>query len=128
MICWRSSPAAEIKSKVILRPGGAWCDEQGTVLPSVEKLVFHTSSHGDTKRQECAWADASNQSRYCSRCYGILFAIQRFCVEIKYPRVVGEYLVWAMFRNDIYRLDVADEDACEQWRDDESAAREDEKG
>eukprot|EP01083_Nonionella_stella_P260895 888978_1 len=41
---------------------------------------------------------------------------------------IGEYLVWAMFRNDIYRLNLADKDACEQWRDDESAAREDEKG
>ncbi len=57
----------------------------------------------------------------------VLFAIQRFCVEIKFPRVGGEYLVQAMFRN-MYKFDLADEDAFEQWRDDESAAREDGKG
>eukprot|EP01083_Nonionella_stella_P068469 181779_1 len=115
----------------------AWCEEQGSVLPSVEKLVFHLlmETQKDEPNPECTWADASNQGTALaamvednvSAMTEVLFAIQRFCVEIKFPRVGGEYLVQAMFRN-MYKFDLADEDAFEQWRDDESAAREGGKG
>eukprot|EP01083_Nonionella_stella_P102022 289890_1 len=57
----------------------------------------------------------------------VLFAIQRFCVVVKFPRVNGEYIIQAIFRA-MYKFDLADEEAFSEWREDESPAREDGKG
>lgn len=65
----------------------AWCDEQGTLLPPVERLVFHMLTETEKKNPDpnCAWAEpekygAALLSRVEDDLYGqmqVLWAIQK---------------------------------------------------
>ena len=107
----------------------SWCTEQGTVLPTVEKLVFHLLSEKEQKNPdpECAWAepdkfgaalaplvedDADGQMQ-------VLWAIQKYCDTQGFPKINDEYLVQAMFRA-MYKYDLAEPGAFDLWKEDES--------
>jgi len=115
----------------------AWCQEQGAILPSVEKLVYHLliSTQKDDPNPECLWAESANYGAALvalvednlAGMMEVLFAIQRFCNEIGFPKVGSEGLIQAMFRN-VYKFDLVDEDAFSEWKDDESPKREAGKG
>ena len=114
-----------------------WCESQGGILPSVEKLVFHLlkTTQKDDPSPECTWAEQSNYGAALASLVGdnsdamieVLFAIQRFCSDIGFPKINNEGLVQSMFRN-MYKFDLADEDAFAEWKDDESVKREEGKG
>ena len=114
-----------------------WCMDQGAILPSVEKLVYHllVKTQKDDPNPECTWAQQENfgaalsslVEENSSAMMQILFAIQSFCHDIGFPKLGNEGLVQAMFRN-MYKFDLADEEAFEQWKDDESPEREEGKG
>lgn len=114
-----------------------WCEEQGAILPSVEKLVYALLSEKEKAEPnpECLWAESGNYGTALvslvednlSAMMEVLFAIQRFCVDIGFPKINGEALIQAMFRA-MYKFDLADEEAFSEWKDDESPEREDGKG
>ena len=109
-----------------------WFDELGCV-PSVEKLVFTllTEKEKSAPDLECAWAEPKN--------YGIallslveddllkqmevLFAIQKYCDTIGFPKLNDEYVVQAMFRS-MYKYDLADDETFALWKEDESPEHE----
>ena len=115
----------------------AWCKEQGAILPSVEKLVYHLliTTQKEDPKPDCAWAEAANYGAAIASLVeenlvgmkGALFAIQRFCHLIGFPKIGNEGLIQSMFRN-VYKFDLADEDAFSEWKDDESPEREAGKG
>lgn len=111
----------------------AWCTEQGTVLPTVEKLIFHLLCQKEQKNPdpECAWAgaekfgaalvslvddDADGQMQ-------VLWAIQKYCDTQGFPKINDEYLVQSMFRA-MYKFDLAEPGAFDLWKEDESEANE----
>ena len=115
----------------------AWCQEQGVILPSVEKLVYHLliTTQKEDPKPDCTWAEAANYGAALASLVeensvgmkGVLFAVQRFCHAIGFPKIGNEGLIQSMFRN-MYKFDLADEDAFSEWKDDESPAREAGKG
>merc|ERR1712232_3067 len=105
-----------------------WCTEQGSVLPTVEKLVFHllTQKFTENPDPECEWAepekfgtallslvedDADTQ-------LSVLVAIQKYCDTLKFPKVNDEYLVQAMFRG-MYKYDLSEAEVFDLWKEDE---------
>jgi len=114
-----------------------WCQEQGSILPSIEKLVFHLliTTQKDDPNPQCPWAEPAKYGTALSSLVEdnvigmteILFAIQRFCNEIGFPKIGSEGLIQAMFRN-MYKFDLADDEAFSMWKDDESNEREVGKG
>jgi len=142
----KAKEAAEVESDLLdeFISGGKsgaelkeWCATQGAILPSVEKLVYHlliSKQRGDPS-PDCPWAEQANfgaalaslVSENLSAMMEILFAIQRFCNEIGFPKINNEGLIQAMFRN-MYKFDLADEDAFVEWKDNESPEREEGKG
>lgn len=115
----------------------SWCEEQGQILPSVEKLVFHLlmTTQKDDPNPECPWAEPANYGAALASLVAdnlagmmeVLFAIQRFCLEIGFPKSGDEGLVQAMFRN-MYKFDLADDEAFSEWKEDESPERDAGKG
>lgn len=106
-----------------------WCADQGSVLPTVQKLIFHLLSEKERKNPdpECAWADSE---RYGAALVSlveddadaqmqVLWALQQFCETEGFPKINDEYLVQAMFRS-MYKFDLTEPDAFELWKDDES--------
>lgn len=106
-----------------------WCTDQGSVLPTVEKLIFHLLSEKELKNPdpECAWAEpeaygaallplvednAEGQMQ-------VLWAIQKYCDTMGFPTINDEYLVQAMFRA-MYKYDLAEPGAFDEWKEDES--------
>lgn len=114
-----------------------WCQAQKGILPSVEKLVFHLliNSQKDDPNPACPWAESNNYGAAlaslveddANAMIEVLFAIQRFCNSIGFPKIENEGLIQAMFRN-MYKFDLADEEAFSDWKDDESPGREEGKG
>lgn len=114
-----------------------WCEEQGVLLPSVEKLVHHLllTTQKENPDADCAWAEPSKYgtallslvSDNLVKQMEILFGIQRFCYDVKFPRVNNEGLVQAMFRG-MYKFDLAEPEAFDAWKEDESAEHNDGKG
>jgi hypothetical protein len=114
-----------------------WCASQGAILPSIEKLVYHllVKTQSDDPDVDCAWADQANYGAALtslvddnlSAMMEILFAIQRFCDKIGFPKIGSEGLIQAMFRS-MYKFDLADEEAFAEWKDDEKPEREQGKG
>lgn len=106
-----------------------WCADQGSVLPSVEKLIFHLLSEKELKNPdpECGWAE---QEKYGSALVSliddgaleqmqVLWAIQKYCDTQGFPKINDEYLVQAMFRA-MYKHDLVVDDAFIEWKEDES--------
>lgn len=106
-----------------------WCVDQGEVLPNVEKLIFHLLYEMEKKNPdpECAWATpdkygAALLSLVTDNSEGqmqVLWAIQKYCDTIGFPKLNNEYVVQAMFRA-VYKYDLVEPDAFELWKDDES--------
>ena len=109
----------------------SWCEDK--VFPSVERLVFHLLDTTEklNPSPECGWADAS---KYGSALVSlveddlikqveVLFAIQKYCDKLGFPKLNDEYVVQAMFRS-MYKYDLAESDAFTMWKDDESPAHE----
>jgi len=92
-----------------------WCEEQGAILPSVEKLVYHllVSTQKNDPNPECVWAESTNYGaalatlleENLASMMEVLFAIQRFCNDIGFPKVGTEGLIQAMFRS-VYKFDL----------------------
>eukprot|EP00979_Chaetoceros_neogracilis_P002890 scaffold479_cov123-Chaetoceros_neogracile.AAC.2 len=88
---------------------------KGAILPSVEKLVYHLliSTQKDDPNPECARAESTNYDAALATLLEenlagmmeMLFAIQRFCNEIGFPKVGTEGLIQAMFRS-VYKFDL----------------------
>ena len=107
----------------------AWCAEQGALLPSVEKLVFHLLVETQSKNPDpdCAWAEPSKYGtallslveENVGGMMEVLWGIQKFCDKEGFPKIGEEYLVQAMFRS-MYKYDLADDEAFELWKEDES--------
>lgn len=114
-----------------------WCEEQGVLLPSVEKLVHHLllTTQRENPDPACPWAEPSQYgtallslvSDNLAKQMEILFGIQRFCYDVKFPRVNNEGLVQAMFRG-MYKFDLAEPEAFDAWKEDESPEHNDGKG
>merc|ERR1719145_218104 len=106
----------------------SWCAGQGPVLPSVEKLVSRLlSGEGDEPDPECRWAEpdrhgAALRSLVEDRALEqmqVLWAVQKRCDDLGFPRVDDEHLVQAMFRA-MYKHDLAEAGAFDEWKEDES--------
>lgn len=107
----------------------AWCVEQGSLLPSVEKLVFALLVETQSKNPDpdCGWANpakfgtalVSLVAENVGAMMEVLWGIQKFCDKEGFPKIGEEYLVQAMFRS-MYKVDLADDEAFEFWKEDES--------
>jgi hypothetical protein len=108
-----------------------WCADNAAVLPSVEKLVFHLLSEKEQKNPnpECPWAEASQYgsallSLVEDKGYEqmqVLWAIQKYCDSIGFPKLNDEYVVQSMFRA-MYKYDITEPGAFDEWKEDESEA------
>jgi hypothetical protein len=109
----------------------SWCAEQ--VIPSVEKLV-NTLLHEKEKLNpdvECAWAGPSKYGAALVslseddllKQMDVLFAIQKYCDKLGFPKLNDEYVIQAMFRS-MYKFDLATDDAFAMWKEDESTKHE----
>jgi len=106
-----------------------WCSDQGSVLPTVEKLIFHLLSTKEQKNPDpnCAWAEADNYGAAlvplveddADAQMQVLWALQKYCETIGFPKINDEYVVQAMFRS-MYRCDLAEPGAFDLWKEDES--------
>jgi hypothetical protein len=133
----RAAKAAELESKLLdefvsgSKQGEdlqQWCTEQ-ELLPSVEKLLMAllTQKYTDKPDTECSWAEPENYgTALVALCEDnadaqmqVLWAIQKYCDTLKFPKVDDEYLVQAMFRA-MYKYDLAEPDAFDLWKEDES--------
>lgn len=107
----------------------AWCSEQGSVLLTVEKLIFHLLSTKEQKNPdlECGWAEEEKYGTAlvplveddADAQMQVLWALQKYCHNIGFPKVNDEYVVQAMFRA-MYKFDLAEPGAFDLWKDDES--------
>jgi len=145
----KRAKAAEVESdmlasfssgKILGADLAQWCVDQGAILPSVEKLVFHlltsiTSKQGSSPDVECLWAEKKNFGSALVSLVDenlllqmqVLFAIQRYCHDQGFPRINNEYLVQAMFRA-MYKYDLALDEAFAEWKENESPQYEQSKG
>eukprot|EP01083_Nonionella_stella_P047687 127636_1 len=106
-----------------------WCEEQGSLLPSVQKLVYSllTRTQKDSPSTDCEWAEPEKYGAALVSLVGentlsqveVLWAIQDFCNDIGFPKVNDENLVQAIFRG-MYKYDLADSDAFDVWKEDMS--------
>jgi hypothetical protein len=114
-----------------------WCEEQGSFLPSVEKLVYSLliQTQKDNQDLECSWAEPDKHGAALLSLVGdntlaqveVLWGIQKFCNEIGFPKVKNENLVQGMFRA-MYKYDLAEADAFDVWKEDMSPAHDLGKG
>jgi len=106
-----------------------WCTDQAAVLPSVEKLIYHLLTEKEQKNPnpECPWAEPSQYgaallSLVEDKAYEqmqVLWAIQKYCDSIGFPKLKDEYVVQTMFRA-MYKYDLAEAGAFDEWKEDES--------
>ena len=110
----------------------AWCQAQD-LLPSVEKLVFNLLKTREKKNPdvECAWAEPANFGAALlglveddvMRQMEVLWAIQKYCDDMGFPKINDEYLVQAMFRS-MYKYDLADDESFSEWKENEDEQHE----
>jgi len=106
-----------------------WVEEKGAGLPSVENLLFYFLEENQKLNPDidCAWAAPDKWgSALLALCEGnlynqmqILWAIQKYCDKLGFPKLDDEYVVQAMFRS-MYKFDLALDDAFAEWKEDES--------
>lgn len=106
-----------------------WCQEQKSRLPKVEALVYHLLNEKEKLNPDpaCKWAEPSNYGAALMYLVGdnigkqmqVLFAIQKYCEKLGFPKVDNEYVVQAMFRA-MYKYDLAEADAFLEWKEDDS--------
>jgi len=107
----------------------SWCSEQASVLPTVEKLIFHLLSTNECKTPDpaCHWSEPENYGTAllslveddAEAQMQVLWAIQKYCDTQGFPKADDEYLVQVMFRA-MYKHDLAEPGAFDLWKDDES--------
>jgi len=106
-----------------------WVEEKSAVLPSIEKLIFYFLEENQKLNPDpdCAWADASKWGaaiQYLAEDnlynqMSILWAVQRYCDKLGFPKLNEEYVVQSMFRA-MYKFDLALDDAFAEWKEDVS--------
>ena len=106
-----------------------WCFEQGVLLPSVEKLLFHLLCEKELKNPDpsCGWGSLDNYGAALLPLVDddingqmqVLWGIQKYCDKLGFPKLNDEYLVQSMFRS-MYQFDLASGDAFLEWKEDES--------
>jgi len=106
-----------------------WCKDQGSLLPSVEKLLFYYLKEVEANNpdKDCGWASKERLGAALLSLVSdnvlaqaqILFAIQKYCDWTGFPKCGNEYLVQSMFTN-MYKYDLAEADAFDYWKEDES--------
>lgn len=111
----------------------AWCEEIRPTLPTVEKMVFHllTEKEKLNPDPDCAWADpaqygAALLSLVEDNVFNqmqVLWAIQLYCDGLGFPKFNDESVVQSMFRA-MYKYDLAEAEAFEEWKEDESEVHE----
>lgn len=104
-------------------------EEKGNLLPPVETLVYSylKEVEGRNPDVECKWASKEQRgdallSIVADDVMGqvqILWAIQRYCDWLGFPKLNNEYLIQTMFTN-MYKFDLADADAFDVWKEDDS--------
>lgn len=104
-----------------------WATEKGAALPSVEKLLFYFLEENQKLNPDidCAWADPSKYgaallSLVEDNLYNqmqILWAVQKYCDKLGFPKLNDEYVVQSMFRS-MYKFDLALDDAFAEWKED----------
>jgi len=109
-----------------------WLEGQ-SIIPSVEKLVFHllTETQKSSPDIECGWAEPDKYGTALLslveddllKQMEVLFAIQKYCDQIGFPKLDDEYVVQAMFRS-MYKYDLADDETFALWKEDESPEHE----
>jgi len=110
-----------------------WFEGLSCIPPSVEKLVFTllTEKEKSAPDLECAWAEPNNYGTLLLslveddllKQMEVLFAIQKYCDTIGFPKLDDEYVVQAMFRS-MYKYDLADDETFALWKEDESPEHE----
>jgi len=105
----------------------SWLGDQ--VIPNVQSLLytFLERTQKNNPDVKCAWA---NTEQYGGALVSlveddllkqvdVLFAIQKYCHSLGMPKLDGEYVIQAMFRN-MYQFDLASDEAFEMWKEDEA--------
>jgi eIF4-gamma/eIF5/eIF2-epsilon len=110
-----------------------WVEENRTVLPSVEKLLFYFLQEKQQLNPDvkCAWADKTQYgaallvlvAENLTNQVQVLWAIQKYCDKLGYPKLDDEYVVQSMFRA-MYQFDLALDDAFAEWKEDDSEEHE----
>jgi hypothetical protein len=111
----------------------AWCDGKRLVLPTVEKLIkyFLVEHEKLNPDPDCAWAE---RDQYGAALVSIvdddmfkqmqvLWAIQEYCDGLGFPSYNDESVVQSMFRS-MYKYDLAEGQAFDAWKEDESETHE----
>lgn len=105
-----------------------WCADQGDLLPTVEKLILHLlSENKNSPDPECSWASPEKFGTAlvslvvdkASEQMQVLWAIQKYCDSLSFPKINDEYLIQAMFRA-MYKYDLTEPGAFDLWKEDES--------
>jgi len=111
----------------------AWCKQQGPLLPSIDRLVFHMLQEREKKNPDpaCPWAakdrygaalvslvEDNIEGQMC-----ILWGIQKYCDKQGFPKIGGEYLIQSMFRA-MYKYDLVDSEGFSEWKEDDNEAHE----
>jgi hypothetical protein len=106
-----------------------WCIDNASVLPSVEKLVLRllTEKEQTNPDPECPWAEPSRYGTALLHLVQdkgyeqmqLLWAIQKYCDSIGFPKLNDEYVVQSMFRS-MYKYDLTEAGAFDAWKEDES--------
>jgi hypothetical protein len=106
-----------------------WCQEQKSRLPKVENLVFHLLNEKEKLNPDpgCKWAEPNNYGAALAHLVEdntgkqmqVLFAIQKYCEKLGFPKINNEYVIQAMFRA-MYKYDLAEADAFSEWKEDDS--------
>ena len=105
----------------------SWVEQQ--VIGKVEKLVFTLLEEKEKLNPdpECSWAEPSKYGAALValveddvlKQMEVLFAIQKYCDKLGFPKLNEEYIVQSMFRA-MYKYDLAADDAFDMWKEDES--------
>lgn len=103
--------------------------KQANLLPPVETLVYSylKEVEGRNPDIECKWASKEERgdallSLVADDIMGqvqILWAVQRYCDWLGFPKLNNEYLVQTMFTN-MYKYDLADGESFDAWKEDDS--------
>jgi len=114
-----------------------WCKDKGTLLPSIEDQVYCLLTEIEKKNPspDCEWAEPAKfgaallyqvEDNLNAQCQ-VLWAIQKYCDDLGFPKLGSEYVIQAMFRS-MYKHDLALDEAFEVWKEDESPQHEEGKG
>jgi hypothetical protein len=108
-----------------------WIEQQ--VVVKVEKLVFQLLEEKEKMNPdpECSWAEPTKYGAALGalveddvlKQVEVLFAIQKYCDKLGFPKLNEEYIVQSMFRA-MYKYDLAADDAFDMWKEDESPEHE----